>query len=213
MLRSRTAEKRNGGCPDSRGVLVDSALLIALPPSPRSTLAPNPTADQEADRVFFNRLVVMARTIATTTTVDRFQLFEFIRPRHHAVLSTIRADGTPQMSPITLGVDDHGHLVISTYPHRAKVANIRRNPAVSVCILSDDFGSEWVQVDGTGEVLDLPEALEPLVEYYRNISGEHPNWDEYRQAMADQGKVLIRIEIGRWGPIARGGFPPELADE
>jgi hypothetical protein len=81
-----------------------------------------------------------------------------------------------------------------------------------MCVLSDDFGGAWVQVDGTGEVLDLPDALEPLVEYYRSISGEHPDWDEYRAAMTRQGKCLVRLTIERWGPIATGGFPPRLAD-
>jgi PPOX class probable F420-dependent enzyme len=155
----------------------------------------------------------MARTIATTTTVGRDGLLEFVRPRHQAILTTTRRDGRPQMSPNTLGVDDEGRLVISSYPMRAKVHNIRRNPAVSVCVLSDDFGDEWVQIDGRAEIVDLPDAVEPLVEYFRNIAGEHPDWDEYRRAMVDQGKVLIRIEIERWGPVARGGFPPELADE
>ncbi len=117
------------------------------------------------------------------------------------------------MSPNAMGVDNAGRLVISTYPHRAKVHNIRRNPAVSVCVLSDDFVDPWVQVYGMAEVLDLPEALEPLVEYFRNIAGEHSDWDEYREAMVAQGKVLIRIEIGHWGPIARGGFPAHLVDE
>ena len=153
----------------------------------------------------------MARTIATTRTVDRDALLEFVGPRHNAILTTNRRDGRPQQSPITLGVDDDGRLVISTYPHRAKVGNIRRDPTVTVCVLSDDFGAEWVQVDGTAEVLDLPEALEPLVEYFRTIAGEHPDWDEYREAMVKQGKVLIRITIDRWGPIARGGFPAHLA--
>ncbi len=155
----------------------------------------------------------MARTIATTTTVTRDGLLEFVRPRHQAILTTTRSDGRPQMSPNTLGVDDSGRLVISSYPMRAKVHNIRRHPAVSVCVLSDDFGDEWVQIDGAAEVLDLPEAVEPLVEYFRNIAGEHPDWDEYREAMVKQGKVLIRIEIERWGPVARGGFPPELAED
>jgi PPOX class probable F420-dependent enzyme len=149
----------------------------------------------------------VARTIATNTTVDREQLLEFVRPRHHAILMTTRGDGRPQSSPNTCGVDTEGRIVISTYPSRVKVTNIRRNPLVSVCVLSDDFGGPWVHVDGTAEVLDLPEALEPLVEYFRCISGEHPDWDEYRQAMRDQGKSLIRITIDRWGPVATGGFP------
>jgi len=155
----------------------------------------------------------MARTIATNTTVDRESLLDFIRPRHHAILSTIRKDGSSQMSPNAMGVDDAGRLVISTYPHRAKVHNIRRNPSVSVCVLSDDFGAEWVQVYGTAEVIDLPEAVEPLVEYFRCIAGEHPDWDEYREAMVKQGKSLIRITIDSWGPVARGGFPAHLAED
>lgn len=153
----------------------------------------------------------MPRTIATNTRVDRDQLLEFVRRRHHAMLITTRRDGRPQASPNTCGLDSEGRIVISTYPERAKVRNIRRDPRVSVCVLSDEFGGAWVQVDGTAEVLDLPEALEPLVEYFRAISGEHPDWDEYRQAMRDQGKSLIRVTIESWGPIATGGFPARLA--
>jgi PPOX class probable F420-dependent enzyme len=152
------------------------------------------------------------RTIATNTRVEREQLLEFIRPRHHAILMTTRKDGRPQSSPNTCGVDTEGRVVISTYPDRIKATNIRRDPRVSALILSDDFGGAWVQVDGTAEVLDLPAALEPLVEYFRCISGEHPDWDEYRQAMRDQGKSLIRLTIDRWGPIATGGFPARLAN-
>jgi PPOX class probable F420-dependent enzyme len=154
----------------------------------------------------------MPRTIATNTQVTLDELLDFIRPKHHGILMTTRRDGRPQASPNTMGVDPGGRIVISTYPERAKAMNVRRNGQVSVCVLSDDFGGPWVQVDGTAEVLDLPEALEPLVEYFRCISGEHPDWDEYRQAMLDQGKSLIRVTIDRWGPIATGGFPARLAD-
>jgi PPOX class probable F420-dependent enzyme len=152
----------------------------------------------------------VARSIATNTRVERAELLEFIRPRHHAILMTTRSDGRPQASPNTCGVDAEGRIVIATYPERAKAANVRRDPRVSVCVLSDEFGGAWVQVDGTAEVLDLPEALEPLVEYFRVIAGEHSDWDEYRQAMRDQGKSLIRVTIERWGPIATGGFPARL---
>jgi PPOX class probable F420-dependent enzyme len=155
----------------------------------------------------------MPRTIATTTTVDRAGLLEFIRPRHHAVLMTTRRDGRPQSSPNTCGVDTDGRIVISTYPERAKAANVRRDPRVSVCVLSDEFGGAWVHLDGTAEVLDLPDSLEPLVDYYRCIAGEHPDWAEYRAAMRAQGKSLIRVTIERWGPIATGGFPARLADD
>ncbi|MEW2328954.1 PPOX class F420-dependent oxidoreductase [Micromonospora chersina] len=154
----------------------------------------------------------MARSIASNTRVDRDALIEFLRPRHRVVLMTTRADGRPQSSPVSCGVDADGRLVISTYPERAKVTNIRRDPRVSACVLSDDWNGPWVQVDGTAEVLDLPEALEPLVEYFRSISGEHPDWDEYRAAMLKQGKSLIRVTIDSWGPIATGGFPARLAD-
>jgi PPOX class probable F420-dependent enzyme len=151
------------------------------------------------------------RTVATNTEVDRDRLLEFVRPRHHMVLLTTRSDGTPQASPVTGGVDDEGRIVISTYPERAKAANVRRTPRASVLVLSDDFGGAWVQVDGPAERLDLPEALEPLVEYYRCISGEHPDWDEYREAMVAQDKSLIRVTPERWSPVATGGFPPRLA--
>lgn len=154
----------------------------------------------------------MARTTATTTSVERDALLEFIRPRHHGVLMTRRRDGAVQASPVTMGVDDQGRIVISTYPERAKTANTRRTPAVSVLVLSDDFGGAWVQVDGTAEVLDLPQALDALVDYYRCIAGEHPDWDEYRAAMTTQGKSLIRVTPTRWGPVATGGFPARLAD-
>lgn len=153
----------------------------------------------------------MPRTIATTDRVSREELLDFLRTRHKAVLLTHRRSGAPQMSPVTCGVDDAGRVVISTYPERAKAVNARRDPAVSLCVLSDDW-DPWVQVDGTAEVLDLPDSVEPLVEYYRNIAGEHPDWDEYRQAMVDQGKSIIRVTIESWGPIATGGFPARLAE-
>ncbi|GAB1691293.1 PPOX class F420-dependent oxidoreductase [Krasilnikovia sp. M28-CT-15] len=154
----------------------------------------------------------MARTIATNTRTGRADLLAFLRPRHRAILITTRRDGRPQSSPNACGVDADGRVVISTYPERAKVANIRRDPRVSLCVLSDEWNGPWVHLDGTAEVLDLPEALEPLVEYFRCISGEHPDWDEYRDAMRAQGKSLIRVSIERWGPIATGGFPARLAD-
>lgn len=154
----------------------------------------------------------MARTLATTTDVDLDALLDFVRPRHHMVLVTTRADGTPQASPVTGGVDDAGRIVVTTYPERAKTRNARRDPRVSVVVLSDDFGGAWVQVDGECEVVDATDDVEPFVEYYRNIAGEHPDWAEYRQAMVDQGKSLLRVTPTRWGPVATGGFPPRLAD-
>ena len=149
--------------------------------------------------------------IATNTRVELDGLLEFIRPRHQAVLLTFRADGSPQASPVTCGVDSAGRIVVSTYPERAKTANARRSGRASVIVLSDDFGGPWVQVDGDAEVLHMPEAADGLVDYFRCISGEHPDWDEYREAMRIQDKSLIRITPTRWGPIATGGFPAEVA--
>ena len=153
----------------------------------------------------------MPRSIATTRTVDLTELLDFVRPRHHFLLVTTRADGRPQVSPVSGGVDDDGRLVVSSYPRRAKSLNAKRDPRVSVCVLSDDFGGAWVQVDGVAEVLHMPEAEDALIDYYRCIAGEHPDWDEYRAAMHVQGKSLIRITATRWGPIATGGFPADVA--
>jgi PPOX class probable F420-dependent enzyme len=150
----------------------------------------------------------MPRTYATETAVDRAGLLEFLAGRHHGVLITTRRDGRPQSSPVTCGVDAEGRIVVSTYPQRAKAINARRDPRVAICVLSDEFSGAYVHVDGTAEVVDLPASVEPLVEYYRAIAGEHPDWDEYRRAMVDQGKCLIRITPQRWGPVAKGGFPP-----
>lgn len=148
---------------------------------------------------------------ATSTTVDRHALLEFLRPRHRLLLGTTRRDGRLQLSPVSGGIDGEGRLVVSTYPQRAKTANARRDPRVTAVVLSDDWDGAWVQLEGTVEVLDLPEALEPLVDYYRAIAGEHPDWDDYRAAMVRQGKSLLRVTIDSWGPIATGGFPPEAA--
>ncbi|RCK71251.1 PPOX class F420-dependent oxidoreductase [Desertihabitans brevis] len=153
----------------------------------------------------------MSRTIATSTTASREEMLDFVRPRHHMLLVTRRRDGEPQLSPVSGGVDAQGRIVISSYPGRAKVVNAARDPRVSVCVLSDDFGGAWVQVDGEAEVLHMPDAEDALVEYFRCISGEHPDWDEYRAAMRVQDKSLIRITPARWGPIATGGFPADVA--
>jgi PPOX class probable F420-dependent enzyme len=150
----------------------------------------------------------MAPKVATAEVVSLPELLEFVRPRHKMVLTTFRSDGSLQSSPVTGGVDEQGRVVISSYPQRAKCVNIRRNPTASAVILSDEFNGAYVQVDGDAEVIGLPEAVELLVDYYRVIAGEHPDWEEYRRAMADQGKCLIRITPRRWGPVATGGFPP-----
>jgi PPOX class probable F420-dependent enzyme len=154
----------------------------------------------------------MAPTASRDVDVSRHELLAFIRPRHHAILTTTRGDGRPQMSPITMGVDPGGVIMVSSYPERAKTRNARRDPRASLCVLSEEWNGEWVQVDGRIAVVEQPEAIEALVMYFRSISGEHPDWDEYRQAMRRQEKVLLRVEIERWGPISRGGFPPRFLE-
>jgi PPOX class probable F420-dependent enzyme len=153
-----------------------------------------------------------AKHIATDRAVDREGLSEFLAGKHRWVLATTRADGRPQLSLVTGGMTADGLLAISTYPERKKTKNARRNAAVSVLVMGDEFNSAWCQVDGEARVLDMPEAVDGLVEYYRCISGEHPDWDEYRRAMVEQGKSVILIEPTRWGPISKGGFPASLFD-
>ena len=155
----------------------------------------------------------MPKPIASNTTVSRDELLEFLRSHSNGILVTSRADGAPQLSPVTYGVDPQGRVVVSTYPERAKVRNLKKRPAASFMTLGDGFNEAWVQVDGTAEVLDVPESVEPLVDYFRAAAGkEHPDWDEYRAAMVEQGKSLVRITIERWGPIATGGYPARFAE-
>jgi PPOX class probable F420-dependent enzyme len=150
----------------------------------------------------------MARKYATADAVARSEMLDFVRGRHRMVLTTRRADGSLQSSPVTGGVDGEGRIVVASYPQRAKARNLRRDPRASITVLSDEFDGPYVQVDGDAEVIDVPEAVDGLVEYFRSIAGEHSDWDEYRQAMIDQGKCLIRVTPARWGPVATGGFPP-----
>ena len=132
------------------------------------------------------------------------EALEFIATDHQAVLATLKADGTPQLTPVTVGVDDDGHAVISTRQAAYKVRNVRRDPRVWLCVLPDGFFGKWVQIEGTAEILELPEAMEPLVDYYRRISGEHPDWDDYRAAMERDRRVLLRITIAKAGPDVSG---------
>jgi len=129
---------------------------------------------------------------------------DFVRTQHHAVLGTLKSDGTPQLSPVTVGVDDAGHVEISTRQTAYKVRNIRRDPRVWLCGFPDGFFGRWVQIEGTADIVELPEAMDGLVNYYRRISGEHPDWDDYRSAMESQQRVLLRITITKAGPSVSG---------
>jgi PPOX class probable F420-dependent enzyme len=128
-----------------------------------------------------------------------------LRSQHHAVLATWRGDGTPQLSPVTVGIDEAGYPEISSRHTAYKVRNLRRDPRAYLCVFPNTFyGGRWIQLDGTVQIVDLPDAMEPLVEYYRRISGEHPDWDDYRAAMVRDQRVLLRMTISRAGPDRTG---------
>jgi PPOX class probable F420-dependent enzyme len=129
---------------------------------------------------------------------------DVIRSQHRAVLATTRADGTIQMAPVTVDVDDEGYVVISTRETAYKLKHILREPRVAVCVLPDEFFGRWIQVEGTASVVHLPDAMDGLVEYYRRVSGEHPDWDDYRAAMVRDQRVLVRITLDRAGPTHSG---------
>src|ERR1700752_1193568 len=118
----------------------------------------------------------MARKYANADVVSLPELLDFVRPRHRMVLTTFRADGSMQSSPVSGGVDDAGRIVIASYPQSAKSANIRRTPRASAMVLSEAFNAAYGQVDGNAEVTPLPDAVGALVDYYRSIAGEHPDW-------------------------------------
>ncbi|HEX8918104.1 MAG TPA: PPOX class F420-dependent oxidoreductase [Chloroflexota bacterium] len=132
--------------------------------------------------------------------MDADEARAFITTHHHAVLATRRRDGSIQMSPVAVGADDDGRLIISTTEPSAKVKNLRRDPAASLCVISDGFYGPWVQIDGTVTIESLPDALEGLVRYYRKVAGEHPDWEDYRIAMQREQRVLVHLTIERVAP-------------
>lgn len=129
---------------------------------------------------------------------------EFLRTNKRAVLATYRRDGLAQLSPVLATVDDESRVVISTHEGAVKARNLRRNPRASVCALGERFFGEWYSLEGNAEIVSLPEAMEPLVDYYRRVSGEHPDWQDYRDAMVREGRVLVRITVDRSGPTQQG---------
>jgi PPOX class probable F420-dependent enzyme len=127
-----------------------------------------------------------------------------VRDQHHAVLTTMRRDGTPQMSPVLVAVDDDGRVVVSSRETAIKTKNVRRDPRAWLCVLPDGFFGRWVQIEGDVEVVSLPEAMDGLVSYYRSTVGEHEDWDDYRAAMQREERVLIRLDLSRAGPDISG---------
>lgn len=138
--------------------------------------------------------------MATDPTTAR----DFLRANHHAVMATFRQDGRPAMSPVAAAIDDQGRVMVSTRETAVKVRHLRRDPRVALNVFTDNFYGEWVQVEGTAEVVSLPEAMELLVDYYRRVSGDHPDWAEYRAAMTQEKRVIVRFAIDRAGPNVSG---------
>ncbi|HEY3977052.1 MAG TPA: PPOX class F420-dependent oxidoreductase [Streptosporangiaceae bacterium] len=136
--------------------------------------------------------------------MDIQRAIDFLHDQHRAVLSTRRSDGSPQLSPVAVAVDDDGRILISTRETAIKAKNLARDPRASLCVMNDGFYGQWIQVDGTAEIIHLPDALELLVDYYRRISGEHPDWTEYRSAMRRDQRLILRISIERAGPDISG---------
>jgi PPOX class probable F420-dependent enzyme len=129
---------------------------------------------------------------------------EFMRVNHRAVLATHRSDGLPQLSPVTVGVGGDGRVLISTRETAMKTKNLAKDPHASLCVLNDGFFGDWVQAEGTAEIIHLPGAMDLLVDYYRRISGEHPDWDDYRDAMRRDRRVIVAITLTRAGPDSSG---------
>jgi PPOX class probable F420-dependent enzyme len=136
--------------------------------------------------------------------VDVEAALRFISENHRAVLATRRRDGSPQLSPVAAAVDDSGCVVVSSRETAVKAKNLRRDPRASLCVMNDGFYGPWVQVDGAAEVVSLPDAMDGLIAYYRQVSGEHPDWDEYRAAMQREKRVLLRVTVERAGPNVSG---------
>lgn len=129
---------------------------------------------------------------------------DFLHANHRAVLATRRSDGLPQLSPVTVGVDGDGRVIISTRETAIKTKNLERDPHASLCVMNDGFYGDWIQAEGTAEIIRLPEAMDLLVDYYRRVSGEHPDWDDYRQAMRRDRRVIVAITLTRAGPDRSG---------
>lgn len=129
---------------------------------------------------------------------------EFVKEHPWAILATYNEDGTVQMSPVLVGIDAEGRAIISTRETAYKTKNLRRDRRAVICGITRRFFGEWVVIRGSAEVVSLPEAMELLVDYFRRLSGEHDDWDEYREAMRRQQRVLVRIDIEDVGPTAKG---------
>ena len=179
----RFTEKAEVALNDTDAVAVSDLCRRAVPPRCTSG-SPTPKASS-------GRRSASGYVRAMTPDEQR----AFVGQHHHTVLVTRRADERLQTSPIACGVDGDGRVVISVTADRAKTKNLRRDPRATLCVLSDGFFGEWVQIDGRAEVVDLPDAMDGLINLYRSVQGEHPDWDDFRAAMERDRRCLLRITI------------------
>ena len=187
--------------PVPRGPTAARTALPCSPPTEITRTRPDTHSSHARSSLLFeHRLSRSFRHPGHDAGMDIPEALDFVRTNHNAVLATTRADGSPQLSPVTVGVDDDGRIVVSTRETAVKTRNLRRDPRAFVCVFTDGFFGPWVQLSGTAEIVSLPEAMEPLVDYYRGISGEHPDWDDYRAAMRSERRVLLRITPTSGGP-------------
>lgn len=125
----------------------------------------------------------------------------FIRENDRSVLASHRPDERLHLTPVNCGIDAEGRVIISSTEDRVKVKNLRRDPRASLCVMTQQFFGGGVQVHGMAEIVSLPEAMELLIDYFRRVARkEHEDWDDYRRAMEQDRRVLIRISIERAEP-------------
>lgn len=132
--------------------------------------------------------------------MDIGEALDYLRQHHHSVLITRRGDGEPNPSPVVHGVDGAGRVVISSREPAYKVRNLRADPRAVLCAIPDEFFGRWVRVSGRAEIVALPAAMDGLIDLYRQVAREHPDWDEYRAAMETDRRVIIAISPESAGP-------------
>ncbi len=136
--------------------------------------------------------------------MDANEAREFLRSNHRAVMATFRKDGRPAMSPVACAIDDAGRVIVSTRQTAMKVKHLQRDPRVALSAFTEGFYGPWAQVEGNAEVVELPDAMPLLIDYYRSVAGEHDNWDDYEAAMQSEQRVIVRFAIERAGPTVSG---------
>ena len=129
----------------------------------------------------------------------------FAREHHHGILATRHPSGGIRQSPVVAAVDDAGRIVISSRETAYKVRYLREDPWAQLCLFTDRFFGPWAWIEGATEIVSLPEAMEPLVDYRRRFADAvEVDWDDYRVRMERERRVLIRIHVERAGPAKQG---------